>query len=611
MPAPKIRPLGKLSLRFVCILFSFRFVSFGINSGEAASGAISIQPWLLIAPRTVIGMGPCCLSFGFSFLLSLSLSRPLSRSHEAQIKNDRGNLPLHSAASFRAPLEVAEALLEAYPEAARLTNNYGNLALHFTAWKKGPLDVEKLLLRVYPEGAAQKNNHGNLPLHYAAHYNAPLEVVEALYNAYPEGALQTNNDNNTPLDLAIADGASPNVVALLQGQSVPPTDDEVLEAAKARCERMEKELQKQMEQHTEMKDDREFVLAMLMDIRERQPHALFSAGIDPNSVKDMDSLIEVLRKTVEEAPAPGTSDEELEAQLVEDALAPAEDVLEGKLAQLVGLEVLKHQIRGLRRTYEINGKLDKYRHMAFCGSPGTGRSTVARAVASMLYEMGCVVKPSIVECGRTDLLDHKSEARTIFKTRRVLEKAAGGVLILNEPYTLLPSTARPRGRDHGAAALREIARVLPTGSPIVICIGAPLDLQRILSSEIGFKGHFLTRLEFPDLTTEQIARIFLNKLQQKGLMPSEGVTVMAVADLLHKNSDSEFRQERNGYIAELLVQGVRAELRKRAVWDDTASRGSLSPLKILSPGSSRMPAFAPAEVFVTYEDVQNAIVNGM
>ena len=210
--------------------------------------------------------------------------------HEAQVKNDRGNLPLHSAASFRAPLEVAEALLEAYPEAASMTNNYGNLALHFTAWKKGPLDVEKLLLKVYPEGAAQKNNHGNLPLHYAAHYNAPLEVVEALYHAYPEGAMQKNNDNNTPLDLAIADGASPNVVALLQGQSVPPTDDEVLESAKARCERLEKELQRTMEHHDGKDEEKDIVLAMLMDIAETQPHALYSAGIDPKAVTDLLSL---------------------------------------------------------------------------------------------------------------------------------------------------------------------------------------------------------------------------------------------------------------------------------------------------------------------------------
>lgn len=212
--------------------------------------------------------------------------------HEAQVKNDRGNLPIHSAASFRAPLEVTEALLEAYPEGASQTNNYGNLALHFAAWKKGPLDCEKLLLKVYPEGAACKNNHGNLPLHYAAHYNAPLEVVEALYNAYPEGAAQKNNDNNTPLDLAIADGASPNVVALLQGKTIPPTDDEVLEGAKSRCERMEKELQRHMEKHDDVQEDVEAVLSLLMDVRDGQPSALYSAGIDPTKLSDMDTLME-------------------------------------------------------------------------------------------------------------------------------------------------------------------------------------------------------------------------------------------------------------------------------------------------------------------------------
>merc|ERR1719223_2356039 len=218
--------------------------------------------------------------------------------HESQIKNDRGNLPLHSATSFRAPLEVAEALLEAYPEAASITNNYGNLALHFTAWKKGPLDVEKLLLRIYPEGAAQKNNHGNLPLHYAAHYNAPLEVVEALYNAYPEGARQNNNDNNTPLDLAIADGASPNVIALLQGKSIPPTDDEYFDSAKERCGVFEKELQNIMEHHDGAREDLAEVLDLLTAIGTGHPHALYSGGIDPDGISD-DDLDKLLVKTRE------------------------------------------------------------------------------------------------------------------------------------------------------------------------------------------------------------------------------------------------------------------------------------------------------------------------
>jgi hypothetical protein len=236
---------------------------------------------------------------------------------------------------------------------------------------------------------------------------------------------------------------------------------------------------------------------------------------------------------------------------------------------------------------------------------------VARILADVFFAMGAVQSRNFIEVGRNDFIDRKSEARTVFKTRKVLERAAGGVLYVDEAYTLLPSTARPRGRDHGAAALRELARALPMGNPIVILTGTPLDLQRILSSDIGFKGHFLTRLEFPDPTPEQIARMFMSKLAGKGLVPAEGVTVEYLAELFVTNTDPEWRNERNGRVADLLLVGVRAELRKRAMWDDTASKGTLSPMKILSPGSSRMPAYVPDEVLVTVEDIQNAIVNGL
>jgi len=286
---------------------------------------------------------------------------------------------------------------------------------------------------------------------------------------------------------------------------------------------------------------------------------------------------------------------------------------------LIGLQTVKNQIRGLRRTLEVeaaagagaNANRVFSMHMAFVGNPGTGKSTVARKMVNMLYEMGAVKTRNFMQVCRDDFIDRKSEARTVFKTRRVLEQAAGGVLVVDEAYTLLPSAARPRGRDHGAAALRELARTLPTGNPLVILTGTPLDLQRVLSSDIGFKGHFLTRIEFPDPTAEQIARIFMAKLSEKGLVAGEGVTVEYLADLITQNTDAEFRSERNGRIADLLITGVRGEIRKRVVWDDAASRGTLSPIKILSPGTSRMPVFSPEEVFVTVEDVQNTIVNGM
>lgn len=544
--------------------------------------------------------------------------------HEAQIRNDRGNLPLHSATSFRAPIEVSESLLQAYPEAASITNNYGNLPLHFTAWKKGPLEVERLLLKIYPEGAAQKNNHGNLPLHYAAHYNAPLEVVEALYNAYPQGATQKNNDNNTPLDLAIADGASPNVVSLLQGKTVPPTEDEVLEKAKRRYEAAERELARHMSESTGTSEEMEDVLALLLDIYEGHPHALYSAGINPESAGTMDSMMEEVRKAAAADNAAGfdenytsRNENEEEAQLIEDALCPPDDRVEIALSKLVGQEAVKNQIRGMRRTMELvkssqNGKLAHPSHIVLEGNPGVGKSTVAGILAGILYEIGVVKTQNFMSVGRDELIDRKSEARTIQKTRKVLARAKGGVLVLNEAYTLLPSTARPRGRDHGGAALREIARTLPSGNPLIILTGSALELQRILSSEIGFKNHFLTRIEFADPTPSQVARIFMGKMADKGLVPGDGVTVDYLAELISTNTDEDWRLERNGRIADLLLNGVRAELRKRFHFNDESSKISFSPIKMMSPGAaSRMPAATPDEIFVTVEDVQNAIVNGM
>jgi SpoVK/Ycf46/Vps4 family AAA+-type ATPase len=327
-------------------------------------------------------------------------------------------------------------------------------------------------------------------------------------------------------------------------------------------------------------------------------------------------LSQIRKASTEEAPAPGMSDEEIEAQIIEDSLCPPDDTVEVALSSIIGLATVKNQIRGLRRTLEMERAAHGHgykipRHLVFVGNPGTGKSTVAEMLVNILHDIGAVKTRNFVRCGREDLIDRKSEARTVFKTRRVLERASGGILFIDEANTLLPSTARPRGRDHGAAALRELARALPMGNPLMILTGAPLDLQRILSSDIGFKGHFLTTLEFPDPTPEQIARMFMSKLSKKGLVPAEGVTVEYLAELIGTNTDPSWRMERNGRISDLLLVGVRAELKKRMVWDDSASKGSLSPMRMLSPGSSRMPAYAPEEVFVTVEDIQNAIVNGM
>lgn len=540
-----------------------------------------------------------------------------------------GNLPLHSAASFRAPIEVTEALLESYPEAASITNNYGNLPLHFVSWKKGPIDVEKLLLKIYPEGAAQKNNHGNLPLHYAAHYNAPLEVVEALYNAFPEGAHQKNNDSNTPLDLAIADGASPNVVALLQGKSVPPSDDEVFESAKTRCDRMEKELQRAMEGHDDVQEDLEAVLSVLLEVKEGHSHALYSCGMDVSQISNMETLLGQVRKAGDEERKGGDAgdessmnkletirDEDDELQLIEDSLLPPDDEVEWLLSKIIGLDPVKNMVRGLRRTIEreknaLATSRTLPKHIALVGNPGSGKTFVATLLMKIMHKIGAVPSANVMSVGRDELVDRKSESRTIQKTRRILEKANGGVLFIDEAYTLLPSLARPRGKDYGPAALRELTRGLTSGNPLIILAGYSADLQRVLAADIGFKGNFLTRVEIPDPSFSEIARMFFTKLFEKGLVAAEGLTVNYVAQLLEHNTKEDWRAERNGYISELLLNAVRAELKSKIVGGEAFSRESVSPRKLLPQPGQKLPVNAVEEILVTAEDVQNAVLNGL
>jgi len=150
-----------------------------------------------------------------------------------------------------------------------------------------------------------------------------------------------------------------------------------------------------------------------------------------------------------------------ELRIIEEALVPRDDIIEILLAKIVGLSCVKNQIRGMRRTIELeqnNDIMNKNiipfpRHVAIVGNPGVGKTFVARLWMNMMYKIGAVTSAKSMEVGRDELVDCKSEIRTIFKTRSVLQSVAGGVLFVDEAYTLLPSSARFRERDHGAVAL--------------------------------------------------------------------------------------------------------------------------------------------------------------
>jgi ankyrin repeat protein len=207
---------------------------------------------------------------------------------EASRLNERGNLPLHAACSFQATADVIEALLKSYPGGASQPNSAGNLPIHQAGMWQAPVDTVELLLSRYPEGATVRNQYGSLPLHMAASNQASPEVVRLLIDSYPDALHLQNDDGMTPLDLALADeSASDAVVAMLEGRPPPPelTRRQRAEKYEERANALERKLASLRDSGGRQNRDLKMALAAVRRLADRHPHALYSAGVDPNELE--------------------------------------------------------------------------------------------------------------------------------------------------------------------------------------------------------------------------------------------------------------------------------------------------------------------------------------
>lgn len=210
---------------------------------------------------------------------------------EASRLNDRGNLPLHAACSFQATADVVEVLLRAYPGGASQPNGVGNLPIHQAAMWQAPVETVEVLLVRHPEGATVRNQYGSLPLHMAASNRASAEVVKLLVDAYPDALHLQNDDGMTPLDLAMADDAMVNdqVVAMLEGRPAPPelTRRQKADRFNERADALERKMvgMRSSGPGARSNNSIKLALAAVRKLADRFPHALYSAGMDPNELE--------------------------------------------------------------------------------------------------------------------------------------------------------------------------------------------------------------------------------------------------------------------------------------------------------------------------------------
>mmetsp|Transcript_25801 Transcript_25801/g.55153 ORF Transcript_25801/g.55153 Transcript_25801/m.55153 type:complete len:600 (+) Transcript_25801:249-2048(+) len=557
---------------------------------------------------------------GFGALLSRS--KQPSFPEEASRLNDRGNLPLHAACSFQATADVVEVLLRAYPGGASQPNGVGNLPIHQASMWQAPVETVEVLLVRHPEGTTVRNQYGSLPLHMAASNRATPEVVKLLIDAYPDALHLQNDDGMTPLDLAMADEAMVNdqVVAMLEGRPLPPemTRRQKADKFNEQADMLERKMigmrnsgANAMSPSRSNNHSMKLALAAVRKLADRFPHALYSAGMDPNELEiafsdqlenkddknngpiDAETiLMEAVRKRSKpHRDARGMT-------VAPSSMAGPRDRVEELLSSIIGLDHIKSQLRGLRRTAEIcdlkeslippggaRGRTHPLNmippalaedtgrpradHMVFLGNPGSGKTAVARLLAKAYHELGILRKPKFLEVERMDLVG-RDKSTTVMKTKEVIDEARGGILFIDESYNLGIASKRNKV-DTGTDAINEIIRSIDESSkkrgddnfPLIILAGFPVEMNTFMVFQGDLRKRFPITFEFPDYSCVELAQIFMDLANAKGFDLAEDLKASTIARLLEEETSMQWRGERNGRISEMLLTGCRTEVRKR------------------------------------------------
>jgi len=182
-----------------------------------------------------------------------------------------------------------------------------------------------------------------------------------------------------------------------------------------------------------------------------------------------------------------------------------------ELEKLIGLEGVKKTIREITTFLQRRGKSAvPCIHMAFLGSPGTGKTTVARIIGRIFYEIGLLKKEVFVETDRSGLIA-EYVGQTTIKTKKMVESALGGVLFIDEAYSLLmPGNTDEEGCDYGHEALSTLVKLMEDKRDELVCIfaGYTKEMERMISMNPGLRDRIQFHINFPDFTAEELMAIF-------------------------------------------------------------------------------------------------------
>ncbi|MFD9545459.1 right-handed parallel beta-helix repeat-containing protein [Streptomyces sp. NPDC060022] len=235
------------------------------------------------------------------------------------------------------------------------------------------------------------------------------------------------------------------------------------------------------------------------------------------------------------------------AAAVDNPDQAAEDEQESPLVRLeamVGLGAVKREVTDLvnvlsnarRRAAAGLPTPRMNNHLVFTGPPGTGKTTVARLYAELLHSLGALPRPHLVEVARADLVGQYI-GHTAQQTKDVFNSALGGVLFIDEAYTLTPEGGS--ANDFGREAIDTLLKLMEDHRDeiVVIVAGYTEEMERFLASNPGLASRFSRFVEFEDYSTDELITIIERHSAVSGYeCPPDTVTALrAHIDAIPRN----------------------------------------------------------------------------
>lgn len=252
-----------------------------------------------------------------------------------------------------------------------------------------------------------------------------------------------------------------------------------------------------------------------------------------------------------------------------------------ELNELIGLSRVKAKVndliayRKVQKLRENKGLTTPKNtlHLAFTGKPGTGKTTVARIVGRIYKQIGLLTKGHFIEVSRTDLIAGY-QGQTAIKVKKVIEKAKGGVLFIDEAYSI---TENDHSDSYGRECLTELTKALEDyrDDLVVIVAGYTEPMNKFFESNPGLKSRFNAFIEFDDYTVDELEEILTMMCKNNDYILSEEVRGRIKRALINQ-VDGKDEHFANGRLVRNIYDDIVMNHAKRVVDIDEPSREILS-----------------------------------